>query len=1229
MLKVFILITALSFNFAFAKARFSDAEKQKFMDETKQEIADYKIDNKGVIDLQVIKPMLYEKLDAYYKQQKFTNEEMVQIKQKYEDLSKKDIKPELAEEELFKFIQNNLGELNKTPVVKIKEGQICNHWGCEEGLKCAYDPKQVDGKSCKKEGTQCKDDGDCCSSTCSLDKKTKKKICDEVFRCFKPLTLGQSCMSNPVCGEGVCLEYNSNTSGIGECSQRGKSCKKNSECCSNSCENNKCTESFICKSCVNSNAKPSRGQKCCEGLYLNEAGKCVPDVAPFVPTEVNIKSKTLELVASFFLSSAHAEEMTEEEKKAEAARIANSIAAKVGAASSSASDIGKALEKYEESKDDIAQIKKLATLDPRYQGIYDQALNQEAEEDAKEAARTKQAALDSSDMSAQVRANSNSINSGTYVQKIKQDPKKIIPPIINLTRASDFKTCDIRFRDDYIKYLKEAKLLDLEMAFLSFDFMFLGEGVNDYWTKSANPDTSIYARLKSIANKHQLIRKSTNDKIDVINTKLTCLCLDVKGYKNIQDDTKKKFFEKCDEYKKYLDPATTFDDLEGDASGLKALRLASEYTNQLSLFTMDLTVDNSDASKSLGELSSWMSTDAKWDQVENRSYSLFNFNIKNPSNSVLALGAVLGALLAAGVIAVLGGFASTSILTTWAAAGIIATSAVTGGTGLWLIASLKGAWISQHPEIIDKTVRTYSCGKKESCTEYSRVLNQPFNNICNVHTSANACVKNFLVFYENGEPNYVVDPWIPKGVSKSLVLRDLSDARNYAEKMEDAFQSAKANMVSKNPGATGGDSKSGGSFVTDAYLENIFIDAGVLGYYTPKIGLDDQRYLINEKIILEIKNAAKAYAVAEKLFQAEDTENLNHFADYVYEYHFLWPKTSRAKEISYPTLALTTYVDLMENGVAAEISAQSGKATNTLVDLHKKYVDAYLRTLDSYLTSLPINQDGTVKGALLNAEILKVQNELDNATMFSALANNKALDSQLLNFGPGANSVKGINGLGLSATDATLTAGQAKYLNAIGKLRIARKTQLKKLDTYKKAMAANGNSDRAAKVASASNNLRLSFSNPSSKYASGKSLFGSGGLDGLKSGTDDKNKSDSSSKDKDGKSSSGNGGYGTGDGSGGSGGASSSHSGSGGVGISAADKDKANGANANDAANAGANSEEARRLAEAIEARNKANKDKYKSREDQTLFEKITNAYIRNYDKVLIRKKDKDIIEQK
>jgi hypothetical protein len=1135
MLKILILI-ALSFNLAFAKSRFTDSDKKKFMEEVKQGIAAHKLENKGKVDLQIIKPGLYEELDVYYKQEKFTREEMVKIKQKYEEFSKSTIAPEKTEDEFYKFVQAQLDDINKTQVVKTKEGQVCNNWGCEEGLKCAPDPKQEDGPTCKKEGKECKDDGDCCSSSCTLDKKSKKRYCEDVYRCFKPVSIGGSCLSNPVCGEGECLAFNSKTSGIGECEEKGRSCKKNTDCCSNSCEKNKCVEAYICKDCVKNGKKPSRGQKCCEGLYINEKGLCVPDVPPTVIPQVRVKfiEKTLITMTAFFISSANADEAFD------------TVNADHG--------------KYENFR----------------------------------------------------------------AESITNEKVEVKTPEMKFTRKSDFNTCDIRFRDDFANYLKTSNLIDLELALLSFDFVLLGDGVNDYWTKNSEVGSSIYGRLKTVATKHQLIRNATNVKIDNINHKLTCMCLDVQGYKNIKNEAKKGFFEKeCDEYAKYADPTSSFDELEGDASGVKGKRLLVSWTKNLESFNASLAVDNTEAYKGFADVSNWSANEAKWNDAENKKYTLFNFNIKNPSGSVAAMGAILGALLAAGVIAVLGGFASTSILTAWAAAGIIATSAVTGGTGLWLIASLKGAWISKRPEIFDRYIQTYGCGKKETCVEYSRELNQPYNDICKVHTSANACIKNFVVYYEGTEPRYLVDPWIPKDVSKSLILRDLSDSRNYAEKLEDGFQAAKSNMIAKNPGASGGGGKDGGSFVSEDYMRTLFVDSNVLGQYVPSIGLDDKRYVLDEKIINEIKAKAKKYAIDEKFFQEGDTENLDKFADYTYQYHFIWPKTSRQKEISYPTVGLTTYLDLMSNGVAANMAVGATNAAKSFGNLNTKYLEDYLNTLHLYRDQ-PINQSDATKLKLINDEISKAQAELDKQRVVSALANNTSLDNQLMNLNPNlVNSTA--RSLGAKG-DVSLSSDQSAFLNAIGTLRNARKAQLKKLDVFNKAIASSGNSDRAIKIASASKNFNAKFARPlsgSSSKGSG-SIFGSGGTDGLTSG--DKNKSDSSKNANPGGNYNTFGLGGAAATSGSGSGSGSSTSGSGKLGSSTDDK---NAIGAGGGAGNGVSDEESRRLAEAIEARNKANKDKYQSKEEQSIFERVTNAYIRNYDKVLSKKKDKDIIEQK
>ncbi len=1237
MLKILILLS-LTFNLAFAKSRFTEEDRRKFMEEVKQGIAAHKVDNKGNVDFQIIKPTLYEELDIYYKQQKFTREEVVKMKQDYEGFIKKSsnlFSGDEKEKAFISFIEQDLNEINQSEVAKIKEGEVCNNWGCEEGLKCAPDPVQVDGKSCLKMGKECRDDKDCCSSSCTMDTKKQKRFCEEVYRCFKPLDLGESCMTNPVCGEGDCLPYNSKTSGIGECEDNKHSCKKNSDCCSNSCVEKKCSISFICKDCVKNGSKPQRGQTCCEGLYQDQSGRCVPDMPPIVPPQVKndkVSDKIVATLASLLLNSAHADEA------------------------------------YDEVNSDR-----------------DKYSNYQATSSTPDAVKVKSANF-------------------------------------TLTRKSDFNTCDVKFRDDFLQYLQQEKLLDLELAMISFNFVFLGDGVNDYWKLTSDENSSIYGRLKAIAQRQQQMREADNAKMQTINHKLTCMCLDAQGFQNIKDETKKKFFmEECEEYKTALAGAVCYKSVPCDtasagtpvcnngrmlttngcllgesdcvctqsqiqsiqketASGIKGKRLIVTFTSKLTEFNQALTVDHTETYNAISKVGAY-TNQANWNDTSTKTYSLFNFSLKNPSGSVAAMGAILGALLAAGVIAVLGGFATTSMLSAWAAAGIIATSAATGGTGLWLIASLKGAWISKRPVVYDNMISQYGCGKKETCQDWSRKLTQPYNNICNVHASANACVKNFVVWNDEatGEPRYVVDPWVPWGVPKAELLRDTGGVRNYAEKLEDGFQEAKDAMIAKNPGATGGGGKDGGgAFVSEDYMRQLFIDSDVLGHYAPKIGTDENQYLLTSDVVEKIKTQAGKFLILSQLVErhviasptkdmqtsrycvkdtdqsiycSDDKDNIDKFADYAYEFHFKWPKTSRLKEISYPTVALSTYLDLMSNGVVFSMASGATKAANTFGLLNAQYLDDYLKTLDLYKSNTvdcAAGQTCTGTSKTISTDADKVKADLDAQKLTNALAGNGTLDAQLLNLNPntlsGAAKQAGING-------GNLSSGQSAFLNAIGSLRKARKDQLKKLDFFNKAMASKGksNADRTAKMAAVSKKFSNAFIKPLSGgrggSSSGSSLFGSGGADGLSSDANgkDKNGSGGDGSGKNGAGSGygaygigslGNGTYGNGgDGSGanayGAGGDGSGNgygkNGKGGTGSGDT------GANLNALGKAnGMSDEDARRLAEAIEARDRANQEKYKSQADKTLFEQVTNAYIRNYDKVLIKKKtDKDVIEQK
>ena len=1173
MLKSLILFT-LVLNIAFARDRFSDVDKKRFLEDVKQEIAEHKLENKGKVDLQIIKPGLYAELEEFLKQEKFTRTEMLKIKQSYENLAKdSSITSDKAEEAFYVFINKELNEINAKPLEKVREGNICNNWSCEDGFKCAPDPVQQASGKLKKAGSVCLEDSECASSECIEETAgSKKKVCEDVFRCFRPLSVGENCMANPVCGAGACLPYNSLTSGIGECSTLGLSCKKNSDCCSNSCNGGVCKENFICKDCLSNGSKPQRGQKCCEGLYLNEKGMCVPDVPPAVIPQVRIspvKKIFISLVDTVF-SSAEAQE-TDAEKAAREAQAAKEKAEKAAAEKAKAEE-------------------------------------EAAEEQFLDAGATADGLTLKSGIKKDEKKYSNFQATSLVGKELNMEANKAV---MKFDKRSNFKTCQIEFRDDFYNALKEDGAFDLEVAMLAFDYVITGRSDNDYWTVNGKPDSSIYSRLKKIGVAHKLVRAETNKKIANINKKLTCMCLDVQGYDKIEDSGKKKFFaEQCEEYEKYTNPATNYDELNGDASGLKAKRLLVVWTQNLTSFHASLTVDNNEAYNQFLAVSNWANSEAKWSQAKSQNYNLFKFSVKGSGHSVAGLGGLIGALLGAGVIAILGGFATTSILSAWAAAGIITASAATGAGGLWMIASLKGAWITQHPQITDSLVspRTYSCGKKQTCTEYTRTLVQPYNEVCGIHASSNACLKTFVVINEDSQSRYIVDPWIPAGVSREAILKSQP---LYTEKLENAFNAAKSAMISKNPGASGGGGKKGGgSTVSTSYLSEVFIDSALVGKYVPALGpnLESTYFMDGDKVRI-IKDAAKNFALSEGFLEPGEKENLENFANYAYEYHFLWPKKSRPGEISYPTVGLTTYLNYMSKNVSGNLTTGLAKTTIGLGNLHQQYLQDYKNTLQLYAEK-PINQTDAIKSALLAKEIQKVQKELENVSTMNAMLDNKNLDSQLSTLS--SSFVADQSKLAGAKDTANFSSEQASFLKAVGNLRTTRKAQLKSLDTYNKAMAASGDKERAIKMASVSKNFSNKFSNKSGSVFSAGGFGSSSGSSGSASAINEKNPAVDSLLN-----SADRGSYGSGTGS-------LYGSGSGSRGGSAGSDSAAKAAEATPAAN-----EDETRLADAIDARNKAKKDKYQSNDGQTLFEKVTNAYIRNYDKVLSKKKDKDVIEDK
>lgn len=1201
MLKSLIIIAALSLNVAFAKTRFTDVEKKNLSEKIKKDISNLKKkNNTDKVTVDMIKSDFDRVLSSLKESEKATPVENDELKKKFDDFKSSALASNL-ENDYYKFVDDQINALDKKPIEKTKEGKICNNWGCEEGLTCAFSINEEETKSCKEGLKECKEDKDCCSLKCKADPKSKKKSCEKVARCFRPVPVGQSCAENPVCASGSCLPYNSETSGIGECVAKGKACDKNSQCCSNSCVQNRCVDSLVCKDCAKRGEKPSAGKKCCEGLYKDSEGHCVPDAPPTVLPQVRVKERqnVIEAFVGLFISNANAGQAETYANRSQTA--ANALAAAKARAAASDQAAKDARAAADALATQLADAQAQCTNDKRNCFGSDSCSPQSCTHAASLSEQWTTADQHAKDLEAKAAADaavipglqgeadtaaSNAEAASAEGQQRAAHQLETAAPTINLTRKSDFKSCDVHVRDDFFMQLQktpnpggQGTLWDLEMAMLAFDYVLLNDkdGVNDYWLTSSDPKSSLFGRLHAIAVEHQAARKVTNDRIAGLNDRLTCMCIDAQGMSNVSKDKQDFFKAKCNEYTQMQitagDGGSAGTTNEG-ASGIKGKRLIVHWTQTLQDFNATLAVNNSTMFDKIKTVNDWVNNQDNhdWGGSTTKTITLFGWNTD-------VSGGFFGSIFNA-----IGSFLGMTYSIDNRSSGASASP-----MGV-LRSMIGGAWYTGRPTISDTETGSHDCEAwTATCKDWRRDLIQPYNNVCNYSFSSHACVKNFVIYDVNGDGQqikYIIDPWIPYNVDKTKANILIKDS--YARNLNASYDAALGHMRALAFGRQDN---------YDRVNDQSFFDRSVIDSYFSQLSKNKDDYLLKADLITEIKLKAKQFAVSEQFFLEGDTENLAAFADYAFTYHFIYPKTSYLYEISYPPVGLQSYLMFMTNGVAGNSSVGDIGAVKTFGDLNQKYLQDYLNTLMMYRDQA-INQKDPVKLASLTSEITWAQNQLNNQMTLNALMNN----TSLLNFNSSTiNSIAKTAGV---SGDVNLS-GQTGLLNAIGTLRTARQDQLKKLDFYNKAMAASGNPDRVAQVAAAAKSFGSKFSSPISGGKGGGGSLGpvAGGTSGsgekVASFDGGKNKPDFSKFNMN---------YGGSIGG-------SSAIGSRSTKPAAADK-------------AAPVDEDSQKLADAINARDKTNKDKYSSNEETSLFEKVTNAYIRNYDKILTKRKDKEIQEQ-
>ncbi len=1142
-------------------------------------ITEYRASKNGDLDLVAIRPFVERSLHDYKDFSYFTQAEFLTFKGRYDKLidtaKKNKLSDDQKAEALKDLIKVTIEEVAKNPLERKAANTLCHSsFECGQGLNCIAIPSRakdkitavlsgakIDTNKCLASGTETSDFRQCCSG--EVIDSYGKSVCAEVKACAPVVVQGKSCFDNENCAKGTeCVQAASFNCGVQSFAglmgltlpegfkEQGSSCKSDKECASNSCVNGACEEVFTClPACVGSQGTPERGMKCCPGLLEENVGgkiMCVPNCPPMGAFLNQKKSQdnTLLKVLSWFspISVANAQD----------ADFRNQI--KADKAKYSPGNIHREIQESEE------EIMRKAT---------------------------------------------------TYSAEGRKTKTIANVPAFSLREGSDFETCHIDFRADHYIYLQnksdkakklaKGKLFDIEMALLGFEFVALGSGVQDYWI--GQDGNSMHSRMKTVAQKHREFRHAYLEDLKTVNKEVRCLCLDKNGYEKISSNDQEWFRQYCpDEYAAYealkqelASKEVETDDYDGDASGVKYKRMLVAWTTANKKFADILYSGNSVNLAGLNDLANWSRTN-NWYEVETKQYDVFNFTVKNPG--AVASGVLVGVMLAAAVVAVVSGMAMGPTISLWASLGIISASGVAGGVGMWLVGALKGAWVAQGPEIYDDHIKgPYKCGKKDQCSDYKRVLYQPYNKICKTHTGANACVKSFLVYKDVNDgsvtQNILVDPFIPLNVDKDTLIKD---KRSYATLMDQGFQNALKAMKGKRPGGK----------QNTSYFDKTFIDSEVIGHYTPPISETyEQTYVLNQDQIAKIKQAAKNYMIEEGYFAGEDNENLEKFADYVVKFHFVWPRTSLPDRIAYPLPGFQTYMEMVTSMLDV-ITLDNGDNIIGYSDLNENYVNDYLHTIANIGTASRLSQQGAQGIAKDPKDV--VQEDVDaienSFTRSAGLFQNTAKTG--ISSGGNLSDI-GTNTAG-SGSSGLISETSDEVKSAIAANKQAREDKQKRLEAFKKK---NGNDPRANSLLALKDQMMNAMTSPTggSKAASSglaANSFGSGLLNNS-SGSGKGALADKDKKDDSGEKSSidwsdaykGN-----------APGSGSSYSG---VDYGA----QYNSNNSDSGSGTGGYDNQA--LREAIDARDEGSKKNYQGNEGDSLFEKITKAYIRNYDRVLRR----------
>lgn len=750
----------------------------------------------------------------------------------------------------------------------------------------------------------------------------------------------------------ACQQINHESTGVSECKSVSNSCSSDTDCCSDKCKSGKCVESSKCLICIQNGNKTidqsgkSLGFECCPGTYESLDKRCIPKFPPYSLPQVKIekeKPSILKLILNNLFPVAYAAD---------------------GVCSSFTVD---QLNKIKEQNKQCMMMGVQKEMDTCLAGLeqqkklYMQENFTTVEPEIKAETAKCNAITDDKDREKCRVENVAPLTNGCTFELTREEyiAAYNVPPINSMT-FSDPKRCDFNsYKDNW----RDASALErnAELVLRGYEYVYSGHGAQDFWVEQGKQQ-NIYERAQSVAKRIRDNRVSLIRKMQALDYQMTCDCVKIKKTQGVSPQALDIFNTSpiCEQARAEYNNTTgssneskiaDSDEIDAGASGISHEKLLIEFTKRRAEIQIDRFTDNSQLEAELDELSQFIQNN-DWYQGTEKTEHLYKFEVRYMSGwfkfllTVVAVAAITAVMLifpAAGV----------AVLSTLTASQVAVLSLIflTGG-----IASLSAGKVKPH---VGDIVRVYKGGSDQSknynaqarkdngngrylwrkgkavnwlATHRKFIIDRYYiypyyksnstNHKCEINASSNLCMRNVYqtVFQDN--LRYLIDVKTPLFVDPTAY----KDDTEFINKLNAQYTTLIDRLKATKPnGRTGKRFLSedimmrkeiqeammpmNGTYLPEVFDENKIkaVLAGVKKYSTCKdlIGNTEGSAC---RVILEGSNFLDGVEDAAGfgyLFESE--EDINNFAEYVYQHHFHWPSITASNRLGYPLLAQSAY----------------------------------------------------------------------------------------------------------------------------------------------------------------------------------------------------------------------------------------------------------------------------------------------------------------------------------